>query len=297
MNILIHKLLTFMITKMLGTILFVSGQTLIPGFLTGMKKCKKVFQIGFRNGGYLWVQLQIFFVLKSSKLLNTSKPIVIAFSLLEIVIHSSFVLNLESLGFYVGIFVPTNLNQAHSLSIWLGNSKSNGGPLSKFPKPKPWKLSKHGLKPKSPNQKSLQSQSPRYRFGPNLFQAQLLRPKLKIHFLQIQHTGPFSKNSKQMQLSHCPNSPTQIQTQKRRTLQTAQPSSNKMKTCASISPTLLLNNGSNEEVNIFKSLCSRELTGSKPPRDQIFFLSFDKFEEEWKHWKCNWCAYKDLRQT
>ena len=184
-NILIHKLLITMITKMLGTIRFVSSQIPIPGFLTGMKKCKKVFQIGFRNGGYSWVPAQIFSVLKSSKLLNTSKPIVIAFSLLEIVIHFSFVLNLESLGFYVGIFVPTKISQAHSLSIWLGNSKSNGGPLSKFPKPKPLKLSKTGSKPKSPNRKSLQSQSPRYQFGPNLYQAQLLGTKLKINFLQI----------------------------------------------------------------------------------------------------------------
>ena len=123
LNILIHKLLTSMITKMLGTIHFVYGQPLIPGFLTGMKKCKKVFQIGFRNGGYLWEPPQIFYVLKSSKLSNTSKPIVIASSLLEIAIRYSFVLNLESLGFYVGIFVPTKLNQTHSLSIWLGNSK------------------------------------------------------------------------------------------------------------------------------------------------------------------------------
>ena len=282
---------------MLGTILFVSSETLIPGFLTRMKKCKELFQTGFRNSGYLWVPLQIFYVLKLAKLLNTSKQTVIASSLLEIATRYSFVLNLESLGFYVGIFVPTKLNQAHSLSIWLGNSKSNGGPLSKFPKPKPLKLSKNGLKPKSPNQRSLQSQSPRYQFGPNLFQAQLLGPKLKILFLQTKHTGPFSKKFKQMQLSHCPNSPTQIQTRMRRTQQIAQPSSNKMKTCASVSPTLLLNNGSNEEVNIFKSLCSRELTGSKPPRDQIFFLSSDRFEEEWKHWKCNWCAYRDLRQT
>ena len=118
---LIHKPLIIMTTKMLGTILFVSGQTLIPGFLTGMKKCKEVFQIGFRNDGYLWVPLQTFSVLKSKNLLIMSKPIVIASSLLEIAIRYSFVLNLESLGLYVGIFVPTKLNQAHSLSIWLGN--------------------------------------------------------------------------------------------------------------------------------------------------------------------------------
>ena len=145
---LILKPLIIMITKMLGTILFVSGQILTPGFLTGMKKCKEVFQIGFRNGGFLWELLQIFFVMKSINLLNTSKPTVRASSLLEIATRYSFVLNLESLGFYVGIFIPTNLNQAHSLSIWLGNSISNDEPLSKYPKPKPLSPSKTGLKPK-----------------------------------------------------------------------------------------------------------------------------------------------------
>ena len=278
LKILILKPLIIMITRMLGTILFVSGQILIPGFLTGLKKCKEVFQIGLRNGGFLWVPLQIFSVLYSTNLLNTSKPTVIASSLLKIATHYSFVLNLESLRFYVGIFVPINLNQAHSLSIWLGNSKSNGGPLSKYPKPKPLKLSKNGLKPKSPNQRSLQSQIPRYQFGPNLYQAQFLGPKLKTPFLQIQHTGPISKKSKQMQLSHCLSSSTQT----RKIQQTDQPSSSKTKTCALVSPSLLLNDG---HVYIFKSLYSRELTGLKPPRDQIFFLSSDMFEEEWKHLK------------
>ena len=214
---LILKPLIIMIIKMLGTILFVSGQILIPGFLSGMKKCKEVFQIGLRNGGFLWVPPQIFYVLKFKNLLNISKPTVRASSLLEIATRYSFVLNLESLGFYVGNFVPTSLSQAHSLSIWLGNSKSNGGPLSKFPKPKPLSPSKTGSKPKSLNQRSLQSQSPRYQFGPNLYQAQLLGPKLKIHFLQIQHTEPISKKSKKMQLSHCPSSLTQTQPQMRRT--------------------------------------------------------------------------------
>ena len=257
---LIHKPLITMITKMLGTILSVSGQTLILGFSTGMKKCKKLFQTGFRNGGYLWVPLQIFSVMKSKNLLIMSKPTVIASSLLEIAIRYSFVLNLESLGFYVGIFVPTKPNQAHSLSIWLGNSKSNGGPLSKFPKPKPLKQSKIGLKPKSPNQRNSQNQRPRYLFGPNLCQTQFLGPNLKTHFLQIQLTGPISKKSNQMQQRHCQSSLTQTQTQKRRTQQTAQPSSSKMKTCASITHTLPLSNG---DVNIFKSLCLRECTGSK----------------------------------
>ena len=142
LNILIHKPLIFMITKILGIILFVLGQVLIPGFSTGMKKCKDFFQTGFRNGGFLWVPLQTFSSLKSANLLIISNPTVRASSLLEIATRYSFVLNLESLGFYVGIFVPTILIQAHSRSIWLGNLKSNGEPLSKYPKPKPLNLSK-----------------------------------------------------------------------------------------------------------------------------------------------------------
>ena len=72
---------------MLGTILFVLGQVLIPDFLTRVKKHKKVFQTGFRNGGFLWVPPQIFFVLKLANLLNISKPTVIVSSLLEIATH------------------------------------------------------------------------------------------------------------------------------------------------------------------------------------------------------------------
>ena len=93
LNILIHNLLIFMITKMPGTMFFVLSQTLILGFLTGMKKFKKSFQTGFRNGGFLWELLQIFFVLKLVKVMNISNQIVKAFSLLEIVIHYFSVLN------------------------------------------------------------------------------------------------------------------------------------------------------------------------------------------------------------
>ena len=57
---------------------------------------------------------------------------------------------------------------------------------------------KDWVEAQKPKQKSLQSQSPRYQFGPNLYQAQLLGPKLKIHFLQIQHTRLISKKSKLM---------------------------------------------------------------------------------------------------
>ena len=110
-----------MITKMLGIILFVLDQILIPGFLTGVKKYKKAFQSRFRNCGFLWVPPQTFFVLKLANLLNISKPTVRASSLLETVIqliqkkkkkkktviHYFSVLNLESLGFYVGTIVPT----------------------------------------------------------------------------------------------------------------------------------------------------------------------------------------------
>ena len=170
-----------------GIIPFVLDQILIPGFLTGEKNYKKAFQTSFRNGGFLWVLPQIFFVLKLANLLKFSKPTVRASSLLEIVTHYFSVLNLESLGFYVGTFVPTIFRQAHSLSIWLGNSKSNGGPLSKYLQPKPLILLKNGSRPKSPNQRIPQSQSPRYLFGLNLCQARLRGPKLllKSHSLQI----------------------------------------------------------------------------------------------------------------
>ena len=93
LNILIHNLLIFMTTKMPGTMFFVLGQIHILGFLTGMKKFKKPFQTGFKNGGFLWELLQIFFVLKLVKVMNISNQIVKAFSLLEIVIHYFSVLN------------------------------------------------------------------------------------------------------------------------------------------------------------------------------------------------------------
>ena len=137
-----------MIIKTYGTILFVSGQILIPGFLTRVKKYKKSFSNWFQEWWLLWVLPQTFFVLKLAKLLNFSKPTVRASSLLEIVTHYFSVLNLESLGFYVGTFVPTIFLQAHSLSIWLGNSKLNGGPLSKFLQLKPLILLKTGSKHK-----------------------------------------------------------------------------------------------------------------------------------------------------
>ena len=187
-----------MIAKTLGIILFVLDLILIPGFLTGVKKYKKAFQSGFRNGGFLLVPPQTFFVLKLTNLLNTSKPTVRAYSLLETVTHYFSVFNLESVGFYVGSFVPTILLQAHSLNIWPGNSKLNGGPLSKYLQPKPSSLLENGSRPKSPNQISPQSQSPMYQFGLNHCQAQLRGPKLlqKTHFLQIQPTRSISRKSK-----------------------------------------------------------------------------------------------------
>ena len=202
----------------------------------------------------------------------TTNQIVIVFSLLEIAIHSFFVLNLESLGFYVGNFVPTIFSQAHSLSIWLGNLKSNGGPLSNYPKPKLLKLSKFGLKPKSPKQKGLQPQNPRYLFGPSPCLAQLQ----KTLFLQILLIGPIPKVCKPKQLRLFPNLQAQTQKMKKTQLH-PQPSRSKTKTCASDSLSLPL---SKENVNIFNSLCLRESTGSKIPRDQTWMLSSDRFNEE-----------------
>ena len=222
-----------------------------------------------------------FFVLKSKNPMITTKQIMIVFSLLETAIHSFFVLNLESLGLFVVNFVPTIFNQAHSLSIWLGNLKSNGGPLSNFPKPKPLKLSKIGLKPKSPKQKGLQPQNLRYPFGPSLCLAQLQ----KTLFLQILLIGPISKVCKPKQVRLFPN--LQAQTQKMKKTQLHhQPSCSKTKTCASDSPSLPL---SKENINIFNNLCLRESTGSKIPRDQMWMLSSYRFNEEWKNWTHKWC--------
>ena len=70
------------------------------GFSIGEKNLKNIFQIGLRNGGYFLEPLKIFSVLKSTNHLITLRPIMKNFSLLKIVIHFSFVLNSESLGFF-----------------------------------------------------------------------------------------------------------------------------------------------------------------------------------------------------
>ena len=95
------KLLIILNTKMHG---LTHSPTL--GFSIGEKILKNLFQIGFRNGGYFLEPIKIFFVLKFTNTLTISKPIVKTFSLLEIVIHFLFVLNLESLGFFVGNSPP-----------------------------------------------------------------------------------------------------------------------------------------------------------------------------------------------
>ena len=97
------------------------------GFSTGEKKLKKLSQTGFRNGGSFLELLKVFFVLKFANFFIISKLIVKAFSLLEIAIHFLYVLNLESLGFFVGNSPPIISYLYHFPSIWLGNLKSNGG--------------------------------------------------------------------------------------------------------------------------------------------------------------------------
>ena len=87
-------------TKMHGLTHFLLDLLPTHGFSNGEKNLKKISQPSFRNGGSFLELLKIFFVLKFANLLTTSKLIVIYFSLLEIVIHSLFVLNLESLGFF-----------------------------------------------------------------------------------------------------------------------------------------------------------------------------------------------------
>ena len=51
-----------------GITLSMLDHLLIPGFLTGEKIFKNLFQIGFRNSGYFLVPIQIFYVLKSANL-------------------------------------------------------------------------------------------------------------------------------------------------------------------------------------------------------------------------------------
>ena len=117
-------------------------------------KISKFSQTGFRNGGSFLELLKIFFVLKFANLLTTSKLTVKVFSLLEIVIHSLSVFNLESLGFFVRNLLLIIFGLHHIPSIWLGNSKSNGGQPSKYLNLKPLSPSKNGFIPKSQNPKS-----------------------------------------------------------------------------------------------------------------------------------------------
>ena len=93
------------------------------GFSIGKKNLKNIFQIGLTNGGYFLEPLKIFSVLKFENLLTISKPIVKTFSLMEIVIHFPFVLNLKFLGFFVGNSPPTISCLHHFPNIWPGNSK------------------------------------------------------------------------------------------------------------------------------------------------------------------------------
>ena len=193
LKILFLKLLTILITKMHGLTHFLLDLLPTHGFSIGEKNLKKNLQTGFRNGGSFLELLKIFFVLKFANLLITSKLTMKVFSLMEITIHSLSVLNLESLGFFVGTLLPI-ISCLHLIpSIWLGNSKSNGGQPSKFPNLKPLSLSKNGLIPKSPNPRS--PQKLRYLLGPILYHAHLLGPKLlpKILFLQVRPTKPISK--------------------------------------------------------------------------------------------------------
>ena len=187
------------------------------------------------------------------------------------------------------LFSPTNpvFRAGWATKILARKNRANFGPARFWPIPLlaqparlpalPLTLLETGSRPKISNQRSPQSQNLRYQFGLNHCQAQLRGPKLlqKTYFLQIQPTGPISKKSKNKQLRPCPN--LQTQTQMRKTLQTAQPSFNKMKICATDSHTLPLSNGN---INIFKSLCSRECTGFKPPKYQIFNLTIERFEDD-----------------
>ena len=106
LKILFLEHLTILITKMHGLTHFLLDLLPTHGLSIREKKLKKVSQTGFRNGGSFLELLKIYFVLKFANLLITSKLIVKAFSLLEIAIHFLSVLNLESLGFLLGLHYP-----------------------------------------------------------------------------------------------------------------------------------------------------------------------------------------------
>ena len=197
-----------------------------------------------------------------------------AFSLWEIVIHGLFVLNSESLGFFVGNSPPIIFFMHHFPSIWLENSKSNGGQHSKSLHLNPLSPLRIGLILKSPSPKSPQRQ--RYPFGPNLCQAQSLGPKLrpKSHFLQIWNTRPISKGPKSKLQKPCPNLQTQMT---RKKTQPPVLHSNKMKTCVMDSHTLPLSNGISR--SIVKSLYFRELKGSKISKLKTLQITVDRFIE------------------
>ena len=246
----------------------------IHGFSIGEIRFKLIFQIGFRNGGSFLELFKTFSVLKLENLLIISKQIVKAFFLWEIVIHYHYVLNLESLGFFVRNSPLIIFCQHLFPSIWLGSLKSNGGQPSKLLQPNPLSPLRIGLIPKSPSPKNPQSQ--RFQFGPNLCQTQFLCPKLrpKTLFLQTLNTRPISKGPKSKLQKPCPNLQTQMM---RKKTQLPVLHSSKMKICVMGSHTLP---SSNKNHNIFKCLCSREFTGLKPPRHQIFKLTIDRFEED-----------------
>ena len=187
----------------------------IHGFSIGEKKPKHLFQTGFKNGDSFLELFKTFSVLKLENLLIISKKIVKVFSLWEIAIHYPFSLNLESLGFFVGNLPPIIFCLHHSLGIWLGNSKSNGGHPSNFLKHNPLSPLRIGLTLKSQSPKRPQRQ--RYLFGPNLCLTQFLGPKLrqKSPFLQIHNTKPISKGLKRKLLKPCLN--LQIQRMMRKT--------------------------------------------------------------------------------
>ena len=153
-KILFLKPLIMLTTKMIGLTHFLLDLLPTHGFSIWEKNLKQIFQTGFRNGGSFLELLKIFFVLKFANLLTTSKLTMKVFSLLEIVIHSLFVLNLKSIGFFVGNFLLIILCLHHFPNIWLGNSKSNGGQPSEYLNLKLLSPSNNGLIPRSPNPKS-----------------------------------------------------------------------------------------------------------------------------------------------
>ena len=103
-------------------------------FFNWGEKSQKHFPNWFQEWWLFLELLKIFFVLKFTNLFITSKLTVKAFSLQKITIHFPSVLNLESLGFFVRISLPTISVTPQSRGS-VDNPSTRGKPVSHVMRP------------------------------------------------------------------------------------------------------------------------------------------------------------------